>query len=124
MTITNESLLGHENCSARKPSVFTLKEGWNKIFMKLPYVAANGVRLNKWMFTFVITDTQGENALEGLIYDNEEPTGISLPFVKNNTDEQRIYTLNGQQLTSGIDATTTGIYIIGNEQGYKKVVVK
>lgn len=124
MTITNESLLGNENCSARKPSVFTLKEGWNKIFMKLPYVAANGVRLNKWMFTFVITDTQGENALEGLIYDNEEPTGISLPFVKNNTDEQRIYTLNGQQLTSGIDATTAGIYIIGNEQGYKKVVVK
>lgn len=60
--------LGNENFTARKPIAVTLKEGWNKVFIKLPYVGANGVRLNKWMFTCVFTDTEGTNAVEGLIY--------------------------------------------------------
>ena len=66
--INNEVDLGNENFTARKPIAVTLKEGWNKVFIKLPYVGASGVRLNKWMFTCVFTDTEGTNAVEGLIY--------------------------------------------------------
>ena len=66
--INNEVDLKNENFTARKPVEVTLKQGWNKVFIKLPYVGASGVRLNKWMFTFVLTDLEGENAVEGLIY--------------------------------------------------------
>ena len=66
--INNEVPLGNENLTARKPVKIHLKEGWNKVFMKLPYVSASGIRLNKWMFTFVITDLEGHNALDGIIY--------------------------------------------------------
>ena len=66
--INNEVDLKNENFTARKPVQVTLKEGWNKVFIKLPYVGASGVRLNKWMFTFVLTDPDGKNAVEGLIY--------------------------------------------------------
>ena len=67
-TISNEVDLMNENFTARKPLQVTLHEGWNKVLIKLPYVAANGVRLNKWMWTFVLTDTDGRNAAEGLVY--------------------------------------------------------
>ncbi len=66
--INNEVDLKNENFTARKPIQVTLKEGWNKVFIKLPYVGASGVRLNKWMFTFVLTDLDGKNAVEGLVY--------------------------------------------------------
>ena len=66
--INNEVDLKNENFTARKPVEVTLKEGWNKVFIKLPYVGASGVRLNKWMFTFVLTDLDGKNAVEGLVY--------------------------------------------------------
>ena len=67
-SITNETPLRNENAAARPPVAITLKQGWNKVFMKLPYVSASNVRLNKWMFTFVITDTEGRHALDGLVY--------------------------------------------------------
>ena len=66
--INNEVYLRNENFSARQPIAVTLNKGWNKVFIKLPYVGANGVRLNKWMFTCVFTDKEGKNAVEGLIY--------------------------------------------------------
>ena len=66
--INSEVDLGNENFSARKPIEVQLNKGWNKVFIKLPYVGADGVRLNKWMFTFVLTDLEGVNAVEGLIY--------------------------------------------------------
>lgn len=59
--------LQDENFTARKPTQVQLRQGWNKVFLKLPY-ANSGCRLNKWMFTFVLTDTEGDNALEGLVY--------------------------------------------------------
>ena len=68
VSINNEVDLKNENFTARKPIEVTLKEGWNKVFIKLPYVGASGVRLNKWMFTFVLTDLDGKNAVEGLVY--------------------------------------------------------
>lgn len=74
-----ETLLRNENFPARKPIAVTLKQGWNKVFIKLPYVGASNVRLNKWLFTFVLTDLEGLNAVEDLIYsptmtmEGEEP---------------------------------------------------
>lgn len=67
-TISKELDLANENFPARKPTRITLKQGWNKVFIKLPYLNANGVRLNKWMFTFVVTDVDGKDALPDLVY--------------------------------------------------------
>ncbi len=67
-SINNEVDLLNENFSARTPVQVTLNQGWNKVFLKLPYVGANGVRLNKWLFTCVFTDIEGKNAVDGLVY--------------------------------------------------------
>ena len=67
-TITSEVELRNENFPARSPIQVSLQAGWNKVLLKLPYVAAPGVRLNKWMFTFVLTDTTGRHALDGIVY--------------------------------------------------------
>ena len=82
--IDSETPLKNENFAARRPVVVHLVEGWNKVFMKLPYVGAQGVRLNKWMFTFVLTDTDGRDALPGLVYSPEqqmEHVGIHSPAI-------------------------------------------
>ena len=70
--VNNETPLHNENLTARKPIRVRLRQGWNKVFIKLPYVPAQGVRLNKWMFTFVLTDLEGRYALDGLIYSPEQ----------------------------------------------------
>ena len=75
--VTNETPLRDENFAARPPVKIRLREGWNKVFLKLPYVATPNVRLNKWMFTFVITDPEGRDALEGLIYSPLQDSQIS-----------------------------------------------
>lgn len=62
-----EVTLKNENFAARKPIAVQLKKGWNKVFLKLPYTNAP-YRLDKWMFTFVLTDKEGSKALDGLIY--------------------------------------------------------
>ena len=68
VAISNKEVeLKNENFPARKPIAVTLNKGWNKVFLKLPYVNA-GYRLDKWMFTFVLTDLEGRNAVEGLVY--------------------------------------------------------
>ena len=68
VSISNKEVtLKNENFPARKPIAVQLKKGWNKVFLKLPYVNA-GYRLDKWMFTFVLTDLDGTNAVDGLIY--------------------------------------------------------
>ena len=64
---SKEVMLKNENFPGRKPIQVTLKQGWNKVFMKLPYFN-KGYRLKKWMFTCVFTDTEGVNAVDGLIY--------------------------------------------------------
>lgn len=58
----------NENFPARKPAVVCLKKGWNKVLLKLPYINVPQVRLNKWMWTFVFTDLEGRDAVDGLIY--------------------------------------------------------
>ena len=64
----NNSGLTNENFTARTPVKIHLKEGWNKVFMKLPHANNGGTGRDKWQFTFVITDTEGKDALDGLIY--------------------------------------------------------
>ena len=64
---SKEVELKNENFPGRKPIEVTLKQGWNKVFLKLPYFN-KGYRLKKWMFTCVFTDTEGVNAVDGLIY--------------------------------------------------------
>ncbi len=90
-SINNEVDLKNENFSARTPVQVTLKKGWNKVFLKLPYVGANGVRLNKWMFTCVFTDLEGKNAVDGLIYspsqsmdETAEIVAAEISAIKNN----------------------------------------
>ena len=68
VAINNEVELKNENLTARPPQEVRLNKGWNKVLIKLPYVPAAGVRLNKWMFTFVLTDLEGKNAVEGIVY--------------------------------------------------------
>ena len=41
-SINNEVDLGNENFSARQPLPVQLNKGWNKVFIKLPYVNASG----------------------------------------------------------------------------------
>ncbi|MBR1682466.1 MAG: beta-N-acetylhexosaminidase [Bacteroidaceae bacterium] len=66
--ITSETDLLNENFAARQPLPVHLHHGWNKVLLKLPYVAAAGVRLNKWLFTFVLTTPDGRHALPDIIY--------------------------------------------------------
>lgn len=66
--VTNETLLRNENFTARKPTKVSLKQGWNKVFLKLPYNPDGRQRLKKWIFTFVLTDLEGQDAVEGLVY--------------------------------------------------------
>ncbi len=64
----NDSGLTNENFTARQPVKIHLKEGWNKVFLKLPHANSGGTARDKWQFTFVITDPEGTDALDGLIY--------------------------------------------------------
>ena len=64
---SKEDALYDENFAARKPIAVNLVKGWNKVFLKLPYLN-KGYRLKKWQFTFVLTDMEGKAAVEGLIY--------------------------------------------------------
>ena len=85
--INNEVDLKNENFTARKPVEVTLNKGWNKVFIKLPYVGASGVRLNKWMFTFVLTDTEGKNAVDGLIYSPNKRMDVVAEQLESSINE-------------------------------------
>lgn len=60
--------LTNENFTSRPVVQIDLQKGWNKVFMRLPHVDNGGTIRDKWQFTFVLTDTEGKNAVEGLIY--------------------------------------------------------
>lgn len=56
LAIDNEELLLNENATARPLTPVALRRGWNTVEAYLPYVDAPGVRLDKWMITFVPAD--------------------------------------------------------------------
>ena len=66
--INKETELKNENLTARPPMLIKLKKGWNKVFIKLPNNPDKNIRLNKWMFTFVLTNKIGEKELDNIIY--------------------------------------------------------
>lgn len=66
--IDNETDLTNENFTGRPIMKLRLKKGWNHVRMILPDLKGDGIRLNKWMFTFVLTDVEGRNALPDIIY--------------------------------------------------------
>ncbi len=74
-SMTNEDLLEDENFTARPAAPISLKMGWNKVLLKLPF-NPNGTRLKKWMFTFVLTDKSGRNALEDVVYSPDKIKSI------------------------------------------------
>ena len=69
--VSHEDLLLNENFTGRAPTKVWLRAGWNKVLLKLPFQPDGGTRLKKWMFTFVLTDLAGRQALDGLIYSPE-----------------------------------------------------
>lgn len=60
--------LTNENLTAREPVKIHLRKGWNRVFLKLPHADNGGTKRDKWQFTFVVTDTEGTDALPDIIY--------------------------------------------------------
>lgn len=89
----NEIALTNENASARPPIAVDLKQGWNKIFMKLPVGAfsISQVRLVKWMFSCVLVDLDGKNAVEGLIYSPDKNLNPSADVLISAIDDANAF---------------------------------
>lgn len=83
--------LKNENLTARPVVQLTLKQGWNKVFMRLPHVNTGGTARDKWQFTFVFTDTEGKNAVEGLIYSPNQCLDANAEQVAAKISEVRTY---------------------------------
>lgn len=115
--ITNEVPLRNENFTARNPKQVKLNEGWNRVFLKLPYVAADGVRLNKWMFTFVLVDLESGEAMDGIIYSPDQKTdGIQAPrpsHVHTPAPTEALYDLSGRRLAQ---VSQPGLYVHGQRK--------
>ena len=117
--------LQNENFPAREPVSVQLKQGWNKVFLKLPYVSANGVRLNKWLFTFVLTTTDGRKALDGLVYSPTKTMNFEDEEIPRTLSSDPLPELEGKLLTMSTTAAsslTTGLWYVmynrGNGRGY------
>lgn len=78
--------LTNENFTARPVVKVHLNEGWNKVFLKLPHANSGGTARDKWQYTFVLTDTEGKNALEGITY---SPDRTLDPFTEDPTPDPR-----------------------------------
>lgn len=119
--INNEVPLRNENFPARSPKQVRLLEGWNKVFLKLPYVTASGVRLNKWLFTFVLVDLETGEAVENIIYSpDKNANAIQAPRQSVHTltpDGDTIYDLSGRRLAQ---VSQPGLYVVGQ----RKVLLK
>ena len=60
--------LANENLTARPVTPVVLEQGWNKVFLRLPYANSGGTAREKWQFTFVLTTPDGRDALDGIVY--------------------------------------------------------
>ena len=117
--------LQNENFPAREPVNVQLKQGWNKVFLKLPYVAASGVRLNKWLFTFVLTTTDGRKALDGLVYSPTQTMNFEDEDIPRALSSDPLTEVEGKMITMSTTAAsdlTTGqwyvMYNRGSGRGY------
>ncbi len=89
-SINREVDMLDENFTAREPIAVKLNKGWNKVFLKLPYINA-GYRLDKWMFTFVLTDLEGFAAVDGLIYSPTQSMDAAGESVAAKISEVKAY---------------------------------
>lgn len=96
---SNEVTLANENFSARPPISVQLKQGWNKVFMKLPVAAfsTTPVRLQKWMFTFVLVTPDGNNSLDNIIYSPEMNMNPSADILTSALDDAEAF-INSTQI--------------------------
>lgn len=65
-----ETPLTNENFEVRPPIPVHLKQGWNKVLIKLPVAgfSSGQARLYKWMFTFALVSPDGSAPVEGLVW--------------------------------------------------------
>lgn len=87
---SKEVSLRNENFPGRSPIAVQLKQGWNKVFLKLPYIDA-AYRLDKWMFTCVFTDLQGVAAVDGLIYSPNQCLDEASESLAARISEMKVY---------------------------------
>lgn len=111
----NETGLTNENVTARPPVALHLRQGWNKVFMKLPHANNGGTGRDKWQFTFVITDPTGRDALDGLIYSPNKVLDVETELLMTAISE----------MTAWIDANvsdTPGYYPASVTAGFNSVL--
>lgn len=68
---SHEITLKNENSVARPPITIVLNKGWNRILIKLPigeFGKSDETRLVKWMFTCTLTNLDGTDQAEDLVY--------------------------------------------------------
>ena len=114
-----EKELGNLNFPGREPLKVQLHEGWNKVLLKCPYIDitnANG-RRNKWQYTFVFTDVEGRNAVDGLVYspkqmmEGEDFTNPKYEpvYPTASTDLEKFYYSLATPLREGYYVTSSGL---------------
>ena len=96
--------LKNENLTARPVVQIQLREGWNKVLMRLPHAAASGTGRDKWQFTFVLTDPTGRDALEGIIYSPSKSMDADAEQLSELLDEVESY------IRRNFSATEVGYY--------------
>ena len=99
--------LQNENFPAREPLTVELKQGWNKVFLKLPYVAASEVRLNKWLFTFVLTTPDGRHAIPDLVYSPTQTINFDDEPIPRTLSADPLPELEGKAVTVSSTPTPT-----------------
>lgn len=115
-----EKELGNLNFPGREPLKVQLHEGWNKVLLKCPYVnigGGNGNRPNKWQYTFVFTDVEGRNAVDGLVYspkqmmEGEDFTNPKYEpvYPTASTDLEKFYYSLATPLREGYYVTSSGL---------------
>ena len=124
-SIGSEVDLQNENFAAREPVSVQLQEGWNKVFLKLPYVSANGVRLNKWLFTFVLTTPDGRHALDDVVYSPTKTMNFEDEEIPRTLSSDPLPELEGRIIsvssTTAANLTTDQWYVMfdrGANHGY------
>lgn len=83
--------LTNENFTMRPPTPIHLSEGWNLVFLKLPHVNAGGTARDKWQFTFVLTTTDGRDALPGITYSPTRTLGPEAQALEDQMADIRAF---------------------------------
>lgn len=91
---SNEELLTNENFTARPAIEVTLKEGWNKVLLRLPIGKHRGteVKRMKWMFAFTFVTLDQKKEVDNLIWSPDKnmiPQLDNLRMIIDEADQFR-----------------------------------